>query len=91
MFKKIDVNFEDKSYSCEIKADNEESINYKIYQEELLNFESKITLKDIYSKIPAFGWYTMKEIFTDLNEREKNKFELCNSSNKFELKIKYKS
>lgn len=31
----------------------------------------------------------MKEIFNDLNDLEKDKFELCNSSNKFELRIKY--
>lgn len=68
MFKKIDINFEDKSYSCEIKADNNESIFCKIYQDDLLNFEGKITLKEIYSKISAFDDYTIEEVFTSLND-----------------------
>ena len=68
MFKKIDIYFEDKSYSCEIKADNNESIFCKIYQDDLLNFEGKITLKEIYSKISAFDDYTIEEVFTSLND-----------------------
>ena len=90
MFKKIELIFEDKPYSCELEPDNEESISCKIYQNYQLKFEGKIALKEIYSKISAFKGYTMEELFNALNELEKDKFELLNSSNKFELKIKFK-
>ena len=90
MLKKIDITFEDKSYSCEIKAENNESITIKIYQDSLQNFEGKITLKEIYSQIPAFDDYTMEELFNILNDLEKESLELLNSSNQFKLKIKIK-
>ena len=88
MFKKLDLIFEDKTYSCEIKAENDELIICKIYQDIILNFEGKISLKEIYSQISAFDEYTMEELFKVINDLEKENFELLNSSNQFKLKIK---
>ena len=88
MFKKFDLIFEDQTYSCEIKAENDELIICKIYQDILLNFEGKISLKEIYSQISAFDEYTMEELFKVINDLEKENFELLNSSNQFKLKIK---
>ena len=90
MLKKIDIISRDKSYSCEIKDNKDESITCKIYQDSLLKFEGKITLNEIYSTISAFKGYTMEEIFNALNDLEKDKFELSNLSDKPELKIKFK-
>ena len=88
MFKKLDLIFEDQTYSCEIKAENDELIICKIYQDILLNFEGKISLKEIYSQISAFDEYTMEELFKVINGLEKENFELLNSLNQFKLKIK---
>ena len=87
MQKNVEIVFEGNSYSCELKPDTNDSIACNIYQNGLPNFEGKITLKDIYSQIPAFDEYSMEEIFNVLNEVEKDKFELVNSSNQYKLKI----
>ena len=82
MLKNIDIISGDKSYSCEIKDNKDESITCKIYQDSLLKFEGKITLNEIYSTISAFKGYTMEEIFDALNDLEKDKFKLSNLSDK---------
>ena len=87
MLKKEEIIFEGNSYSCELKPDINDSIICNIYLNDLLNFEGKITLKDIYLQIPAFDEYTMEELFNILNEVGKEKFELRNSSNQYNLKI----
>jgi hypothetical protein len=87
MLKNVEIVFEGNSYSCELKPDTNDSIACNIYQNGLPNFEGKITLKDIYSQIPAFDEYSMEEIFNVLNDVEKDKFELVNSSNQYKLKI----
>ena len=67
MFKKVDIIFEDNSYSCIIKADKEEeSITFIIYQNNLINFEGKITLKEIYTKISIFQGITIEQLFNVL-------------------------
>ena len=87
MQKNVEIVFEGNSYSCELKPDTNDSIACNIYQNGLPNFEGKIALKDIYSQIPAFDEYSMEEIFNVLNDVEKDKFELVNSSNQYKLKI----
>ena len=62
----------------------------KIYQDDFLNFEGKLSLKELYSQIPAFDEYSMEEIFNVLNDIEKDKFEIINSSNQLKLKIMIK-
>jgi len=87
MLKNVEIVFEGNSYSCELKPDTNDSISGNIYLNGLPNFEGKIALKDIYSQIPAFDEYSMEEIFNVLNDVEKDKFELVNSSNQYKLKI----
>jgi len=87
MLKNVEIVFEGNSYSCELKPDTNDSISCNIYLNGLPNFEGKIALKDIYSQIPAFDEYSMEEIFNVLNDVEKDKFELVNSSNQYKLKI----
>jgi len=90
MLKKTQIDFDGKSYACEISPENNESIIIKIYQDGLLNFVGKLSLKEIYSQIPAFDEYSMEEIFNVLNDIEKDKFEIINLSNQFQLKIMIK-
>ena len=90
MLKKTQIDFDGKSYACEISPENNESIICKIYQDGLLNFVGKLSLKEIYSQIPAFDEYSMEEIFNVLNDIEKDKFEIINLSNQFQLKIMIK-
>ena len=92
MFKTTEINFEDKSYSCEIRAENNESLIIKIHKDGIPNFEGKLALKEIYSQIPALDEYSMEEIFNILKELEKDKFEMVNNSanNQIQLKIMVK-
>ena len=87
MLKNIELNFEGNFFSCELKPESNDSITCNIYQNSLLNFEGKITLKDVYAQINAFEDYSMEELFNILKEIEKEKFELVNSYNKYNLKI----
>ena len=87
MLKNIEIIFEGNTYSCELKPDTNDSIICNIYQNGFPNFEGKITLKEIYSQINAFEDYSMEELFTILKDIEKDKFELINSSDKYNLKI----
>ena len=87
MLKKVELKFKGNSYSCELKPETNDTIICNIYKINLLNFEGKITLKDVYKQIIAFEDYTMEELFNILKDIEKEKFELVNSSNKYNLKI----
>ena len=87
MLKNIEIIFEGNTYSCELKPDTNDSIICNIYQNGFPNFEGKITLKEIYSQINAFEDYSMEELFTILKDIEKDKFELINASDKYNLKI----
>ena len=87
MLKNVEIVFEGNTYSCELKPDTNDSIICNICQNGLSNFEGKITLKDVYSQIKAFEDYSMEELFTVLKDIEKDKFELINSSDKYNLKI----
>ena len=90
MLKKTQIDFDGKLFSCEISPGNNESLKCKIYQDDFLNFEGKLSLKELYSQIPAFDEYSMEEIFSVLNDIEKDKFEIINSSNQLKLKIMIK-
>ena len=87
MLKNVELNFEGISYSCELKPDTNDAIICNIYKISFLNFEGKITLKDVYTQIIAFEDYSMEELFNILKDIEKEKFEIVNSSNKYNLKI----
>ena len=87
MQKNVEVNFEGNFYSCELKPESNDSITCNVYLNSFLNFEGKITLKDDYAQIIAFEDYSMEELFNILKDIEKEKFELVNSSNKYNLKI----
>ena len=76
MLKKTQIDFDGKLFSCEISPGNNESLKCKIYQDDFLNFEGKLSLKELYSQIPAFDEYSMEEIFNVLNDIEKDKFEI---------------
>ena len=90
MSKKLEISYEGKPYSGEIKSESNESLICTISQDCILNFEGKITLKEIYSQIPYFDEYTAQEILNILIEIEKDKFEIINSSGKLKLKIAIK-
>ena len=85
--KNVEIVFEGNTYSCELKPDTNDSIICNICENGFSNFAGKITLKDIYSQINAFEDYSMEELFTILKEIEKDKFEIINSSDKYDLKI----
>ena len=87
MQKNVEVNFEGNFYSCELKPESNDSITCNVYLNSFLNFEGKIILKDDYAQIIAFEDYSMEELFNILKEIEKEKFELVNSYNKYNLKI----
>jgi len=87
MLKNVEIVFEGNTYSCELKPDTNDSIICNIYQNGFPNFEGKITIKEIYSQINAFKNYYMEELFTILKDIEKDKFELINASDKYNLKI----
>ena len=90
MLKKTELNYEGQLYSCELSSETSESLICKIYKHDFLNFEGKLTLKEIFSQIPAFDEYSMEEVFTILKDLEKDKFEMINSSNELKLKIMIK-
>ena len=71
MLKNIELNFEGNFFSCELKPESNDSITCNIYQNSLLNFEGKITLKDVYAQIIAFEDYSMEELCNILKEIEK--------------------
>ena len=87
MLKKTELNYQDQTFSCELTPVSNDLIICKIYKEDFLNFQGKLSLKEVYSQIPALDEYSMEELFKVLNALEKDKFEIINSSNVIKLKI----
>ena len=81
-----EIKFEDKNYSCEIKAANKETLKVEL-KTGISSFEGTINLENIRSQIPALDEYSTEEIIPVLSELSSEKFNLIKDNDNFKLDI----
>lgn len=81
-----EIKFEDKNYSCEIKAADKETLKVEL-KTGISSFEGTINLENIRSQIPALDEYSTEEIIPVLSELSSEKFNLIKDNDNFKLDI----
>lgn len=83
----MEINFENKDYTCKIETANEKKINVELAEIGLLKYKGNLSLEEVYSQIPAFTDYTIEECIASIEDLEKEKFILKTESEKLKLDI----
>ena len=87
MKKEISIKFEEKSYLWKLESTNYNLINIELSQDLILKYNGITVINDICDKISAFSGYSIEEIFSELKDTSKEKFNLIKKSDKLELDI----
>ena len=87
---KVEIKFEDRIYSWEIKIADKESMDIKIDEKFILVFKGKIKLANIYEQIPGLNGYSAEEILSNLSDLKSEKFNIYKDKESYNLDIAIK-
>ena len=87
---KVEIKFEDRIYSWEIKIADKESMDIKIDEKFILVFKGKIKLANIYEQISGLNGYSAEEILSNLSDLKSEKFNIYKDKESYNLDIAIK-